>query len=248
MPSPPPRNLLLKALPEEERKRLAPFLTTVEMKLGQVLIQPNERMRYVWFLNDAISSTLQQLSDGNTIESGLMGLEGMVGIQLWLRQRTTPQLTLVQVPGTADRMDATVFVREVVQASTPLNDLLAAYIHGFLVLTGQTAACNRLHPVEQRLCRWLRMVYNRVPDRGTFPLKQEFLAAMLGVQRPTVSVAAAILQKAGWIRYSRGNMEILNPEALITGSCECYRIIEEQFQRIFEQPWADRAGILVDQR
>lgn len=233
------RNLLLNALPEAEKNRLAPFLTTVELRQEQTLIAPDEPIRYVWFPNDAVTSTLQHLSDGSSIESGLMGLEGMVGLQFWLRQRTTPQLTVVQVQGTAERMETPVFEREVMRKTSPLNDLVASYTHGFLVLSGQTAACNRLHPIEQRLCRWLRMVYNRVPDRPSFSLKQEFLAAMLGVQRPSVSIAASILQRSGWIRYSRGNMEIVDPEALATGACECYTIMEQQFERIAQAPWPD---------
>jgi CRP-like cAMP-binding protein len=237
------RNLMLNKLDPQERQRLSPFLTPVELKLDQVLIEPDRPIRYVWFPNDAITSTLQMLSDGSSIESGLMGLEGMVGIQLWLRQRTTTQLTIIQVPGSAVRMDADVFVREVIQTASPLNDLIASYTHGFLIMTGQTAACNRMHPVEQRLCRWLRMVYNRVPDRPVFPLKQEFLAAMLGVHRPTVSIAAGIVQKAGWIRYIRGNMEILDADQLASGACECYTIIEQQFERMYDREWLERDGL-----
>ena len=237
----PSKNLLLAALPQSELKRLAPFLTRVSLELGQVLIEPEEPIRYVWFPNDAITSTIQRLSDGSSIESGMMGLEGMVGIQLWLRQRTTPQLTEVQVDGTAERMDAAVFLREVASTSSPLNDLVAAYTHGFLVFTGQVAACNRLHSVDQRLCRWLTMVRNRIPDRSSFPLKQEFLAEMLGVQRPTVSTAAGMLQKAGWIRYSRGLVDILDVEGLRSGACECYKIMEAQFEKIFAQPWTELA-------
>jgi CRP-like cAMP-binding protein len=237
------RNLLLNKLEPEERQRLSVFLTPVDLKQDQVLIEPDEPIRYVWFLEDAIGSTLQLLADGSSIESGLLGLEGMVGIQLWLRQRTTPQLTVIQVPGKAQRMDADVFVRVVIRTTSPLNDLVAAYTHGFLIMSGQTAACNRMHPVEQRLCRWLRMVYNRVPDRAAFPLKQEFLAAMLGVHRPTLSMAAGVLQKAGWIRYTRGNMEVLEPERLVTGACECYSIMEKQFEHMYDGSWFERDGL-----
>lgn len=239
----PTRNLILNKLDPQERQRLNAFLTPVELRLDQVLIEPDRAIRYVWFPDDAISSTLQTLADGSSIESGLVGLEGMTGIQLWLRQRTTPQLNIIQVPGTALRMDADVFMREVIRTASPLNDLIAAYTHGFLIMTGQTAACNRMHPVEQRLCRWLRMVYNRVPDRPVFPLKQEFLASMLGVHRPTVSIAAGILQKAGWIRYLRGNMEILEPDRLVTGACECYSIMEQQFEQMYDGGWLDRDGL-----
>jgi DNA-binding transcriptional regulator YhcF (GntR family) len=121
--------------------------------------------------------------------------------------------------------------------ASPLNDLIAAYVHGFLLLTSQTAACNRMHQVDQRLCRWIRMVHNRVPERDQLPLRQEFLAAMLGVQRPTVSTAASILQRAGYIDYTRGKMKILDAEGLARGACECYALMETQFDKMFDQPW-----------
>ena len=230
-------NLLLAVLPPAERERLAPFFTTVELKQGDRMIEPGQPIRYLWFPIDAITSTIQVLSDGTMIESGLMGLEGVVGLQIWLRQKTTDQLTFAQVPGRAKRIDSAVFRREVMDHGSPLNDLMGAYIHAFLVLTGQTAACNRLHPVDQRLCRWLRMVYNRVPQKRTFPMRQEYLADMLGVHRPSVSVAAAVIQKAGWISYSRGEMQILDPDGLSSGACECLEIMERQFDRMFQQPW-----------
>jgi len=231
-------NLLLAHLPPPERSRLDPYLEAVELGMGELMIEEDQPIQYVWFPNDAVTSTLQLMSDGDAVEAGLMGLEGMVGIQLWLGVKTTPSRTLVQVPGTAMRMRSQDFVREVVnRPQSPLNGLIARYTHGFLVLTSQTAACNRMHPIDERLCRWLRMVYNRVPERREMPLRQEFIAQMLGVRRATVSTAASILQKAGYIEYVRGRLKILNPDGLAEGACECYELMESQFDRIFSDPW-----------
>jgi CRP-like cAMP-binding protein len=231
-------NMLLASLDEDERDRLSPFLESVQLGFAETLIEPERPIEHVWFPCDAVSSTLQVLQGGETVESGLMGLEGLVGVQLWLRQSTTPARVVIQIPGTGYRMSRANFVREVMDVpASPLNGIIARYIHGFLVLTSQTAACNRVHQVDQRLCRWLRMVYNRVPGRSELPLRQEFLAAMLGVQRPTVSTAASILQRAGFIDYSRGKMTILDPEGLARGACECYPLMEAQFDRIFTEPW-----------
>lgn len=231
-------NMLLAGLPAEERDRLRSYLQYMTLGLGDVLIREEEQIDYVWFPNDCVTSTLQLLSNGDGIEAGLMGLEGFVGLQLWLHARTTVSRTLVQVPGSAFRMRSEDFVKQVMnRPESPLNLLLAKYVHGFLVLTSQTAACNRVHSLDERLCRWLRMVYNRVPDRHQMPLRQEFLAQMLGAARPTVSTAAGILQKAGYIEYSRGRLTILNPDGLAQGACECYELMESQFDRIFDVPW-----------
>jgi hypothetical protein len=155
----------------------------------------------------------------------------MVGIQLWLHERQTPSKTLVQVSGSAQRMDAEDFIREVMETDSPLNGFVARYTHAFLVMTSQVAACNRLHEIGPRLCRWLKMIHNRV-DRDEFELRQEFIAQMLGVHRPSVSIAAKLLQQAGLIDYSRGQMRILDPEGLEKGACECYSLIEGQIARL----------------
>ena len=231
-----PENLLLAALPDPERERLAPFLHRVNLEAGQPITNPGEPIENLYFMYDAVTSTVQEMSDGSTIETGLMGIEGLAGVQVWLRQRTTPSTTFVQVPGMAHQISAEDFTREVRDRVSPLNDLIASYVHAFLVLTSMTAACNRLHSVDQRLCRWLRMTYNRA-RRTEFPLRHEFLAQMLGVHRPTISTAASMLQKAGLISYRYGKLTILDPEGLARGACECYGIMEEQFDKIFQQRW-----------
>lgn len=226
-------NLLLASLPDAERERLAPYLEPTVLEYQQVLIRPNEEITHLYFPYDAITSTIQEMSDGDSVETGLMGLEGFVGVQLWLRARTTPTRTLVQVAGQAHHMRAADFIRHVRDTDSPLNELCAKSVHAFLVMTSQTAVCNRLHSIDQRLCRWLKLVHNRV-RRDEFALRQEFVAQMLGVHRPTVSTAANMLQQAGLISYSRGRMRIVNPEELRKGSCECLEIIEKQFATIFE--------------
>ena len=233
-------NLLLAALPKAERERLDPFLEVVQLKAHQELIAPNEPITNMYFPYDAVTSTVQEMSDGSIIETGLMGVEGLVGIQLWLRSRTTPSRTLVQVPGRAHRMSADDFIREVMERPSPLNELSARYAHAFLVMTSQVAACNRLHSLDERMCRWLSLVQNRV-QRTEFPLRQDFMAQMLGVHRGTVSITASILQKAGFISYSRGQMKILDPDGLREGSCECLGIMERQFDQIFDRSWQEFA-------
>jgi Mn-dependent DtxR family transcriptional regulator len=114
--------------------------------------------------------------------------------------------------------------------------MIARYSHALLVMVSQTAACNRLHTVDMRMCRWLKMTHNRI-QRPEFPMRQEFLAQMLGVHRPSVSIAANTLQKAGLISYSRGRMQLLDVEGLAEGACECNELIEPQFDHIFGQPW-----------
>ena len=230
-------NLLLASLPAAERERLSPYLQQTVLDFQQVLIEPNKPITDIYFPYDAITSTIQEMSDGDSVETGLMGVEGFVGVQLWLHSTTTPTRTLVQVPGRAHTMRATDFIRHVRDTNSPLNELCARYSHGFLVMTSQTAACNRLHPVNERLCRWLKLVHNRV-RRDEFPLRQEFVAAMLGVHRPTVSTAASMLQQAGLIKYSRGQMRILDGDGLRNGSCECLELIENQFAKIFGDGFA----------
>ena len=233
-------NLLLAALPEDEQRRLLPLLESVQLETGRSVIEPGQPIRYIYFPIDIVTSTLQDLKDGSTVEIGLMGIEGVVGIQFWLQQETTNSRTIIQVAGTALRMSAPTFKREVMDKPSPLNKLVASYIHAFLSMTGQTAACNRMHEVNTRLARWLSLVYDRVL-RNDFPMRQEFMAMMLGVHRPSVTIAANALQNAGLISYRRGHITINDPTALRDSACECYGIIEAQFDKMFGRDWRERA-------
>ena len=233
-------NLLLSSLPREERERLDPFLEWTGVEFEETLIEPDEPIRQVFFPFDAVTSTVQEMDDGGSIETGLMGIEGVIGIQLWLRMPTTPTRTFVQVQGFGHRMSAANFIREVRDRPSPLNELIARYTHAFLTMTTIAAACNRLHTLDQRMCRWLKLVHNRV-RRAEFPMRQEFMAQMLGVQRPTVSTAANILMKAGLITYTRGRMTVLDPEGLVEGACSCYELMEREMDRVFDAPWREMA-------
>lgn len=234
-------NLLLAALPRDERQRLDPFLQWTATEFEDPLIEIGEPITHVFFPFDAVSSTVHETADGGSVETGLAGVEGMVGIPLWLHMPTAPTHTFIQIPGYGYRMKATDFVREVRDKSdSSLNALLARYTNAFLNMTSIAAACNRLHALDQRLCRWLKLAHNRA-RRDEFPLRQQFMAQMLGVQRPTVSTTAHMLQQAGLISYTRGQMKILDPEGLADGACECYEIMEREFDGVFKRPWRDLA-------
>jgi CRP-like cAMP-binding protein len=238
--SEPRENLMLSVLPATERERLSPFLKWVMVEFDETLIEPDEPITQVFFPADAVTSTIQEMEDGNSIETGLMGLEGMIGIQLWLGMPSTTTRTSVQVQGYGHHMKASDFIREVRDRPSPLNRLVGRYTHAFLSMTSIGAACNRLHTLDQRMCRWLKLIHNRV-YRDEFPMRQQFMANMLGVQRPTVSTTAFMLQQAGLITYTRGQMRILDPEGLTEGACGCYELMEREMDRIYEVPWRELA-------
>jgi CRP-like cAMP-binding protein len=225
-------NLLLASLPEAESQRLAPFLDTVTLDLKDVMVEAGEPIRYVYFPCGSVASSVYTMRDGSTVETAITGLEGVVGVHVWLQQSVAVTRTFIQVPGECMRMRSDVFLAEVVHAKSPLNDLIAQYVSGYLSLTSITAACNRIHRIEERLCRWLKMVHNRV-EGDIFPVRHEFLAYMLGVHRPSVSIAAAMLRKAGLIDYEYGRLTVLDAKGLEAGACECYAAMELEFERRF---------------
>jgi hypothetical protein len=221
------KNSILEALPPADRKRLRPLLELVHLKINDPLIEPDQPIQFVYFPLDVVAS-IQAIYAGST-ETGMIGYEGCVGVSVWLRQQSTPTRIFVQGAGSAYRMPADIFRGEIGRASSPLNGLMAKYTHSLLIMTSYTAVCHDVHPLQARLCRWLKMMQNRI-HKQEFVMKQEFLAYMLGVSRPTVSQAANGLQRLGWIRYRRGQLTILQPEALEKGACSCLRLIESLFQ------------------
>ena len=223
-------NLVLEAVPEAERRRLAPFLETVTLDLKDVMIEAGEPIRYVYFPDGAVASSIYAMRDGSSVETAITGFEGVVGVHVWLRQSVAVTRTFVQVPGSCQRMRSDIFLAEVVDAKSPLHDRIGEYVSAYLSLTAITAACNRIHRIEERLCRWLKMVHNRV-EGDSFPVRHEFLAYMLGVHRPSVSIAAAMLRKAGLIRYDYGHLTVLDAKGLEAGACECYTAMELEFER-----------------
>ncbi len=223
-------NRLLSALPIEEYKRLLPNLELVSLNFKQIIYAPDEPIEYVYFPNSGVISLVNVTEDGKTVEAGMVGNEGMAGIPVLLGADKMPGLAISQVVGDAVRMKADVFKREVTPG-TSLYKLLLRYTQALLNQISQSVACNSLHPVERRCCRWLLMCHDRVRS-DQFMLTQELLSQMLGVRRASVSVVAATVQKAGLIRYNRGRITIVDREGLEAGSCECYRVVKQEFDRL----------------
>jgi len=216
-------NSLLAAIPRKEYRRLLAGLEPVTLIFGQVLYEPGETIRHVYFPNKSLVSLLT-LADGHlALEVGLIGREGMVGIPLVLGHTVSSVRALVQGTGTAMRMPATQFQKEF-RLSVPLQRELYRYIHTLMSQISQTAACNRFHVVEMRLARWLLMTHDRVKS-DHFRMTHEFLAHMLGVRRVGVTTAARALQGRKLIAYSRGSIKILNHKGLEAAACECYALV-----------------------
>ena len=216
-------NSLLAALPRMEYQRLAAALEPVALIFGQVLHEPGEPFRHVYFPGQSLVSLLTLVDGRSALEIGLVGREGMVGTALALGVDVSPVRALVQGAGVAMRMKSARFLRELGK-SLHLQRALYSYTHILMAQVAQTAACNRFHVVQARLARWLLMTRDRVQSNDIH-LTQEFLAHMLGVQRVGVTRAAGQLQKRKLIQYSRGKIKIVNPRGLEAASCSCYEIV-----------------------
>ena len=228
----PASNRILVTLPSEVYEQLQPSLEQVTQTLKDVLQEPNVPMPYVYFPLSSVCSILVQLEDDNTVEVATVGNEGMVGLPVFFGSAMMPTLTIVQVPGEALRMTEPAF-KKAVNHLEPLRDLLQHYTQAMFMLIAQTAACNREHSIEQRCARWLMMTHDRV-GANQFSLTQEFLAQMLGVRRAGVNEVAGELQQEGLIQYSRGIITITDRAGLEARACECYRIVNEEFERSFK--------------
>jgi CRP-like cAMP-binding protein len=224
-------NRLLARLPPEEYLRLLPHLQLVSLALKHVLYEARSPIDYAYFPNRGVVSALAVMEDGRAIEVATIGDEGMVGLPVLVGAKTTANRMVVQVPGEALRMGEDV-LREEVSRDSPLRRLLVLYHTAFLAQVSQAVACNGLHSVHQRCCRWLLMTQDRA-HADVFPMTHEFLAEMLGVRRSTVSEVLQPFQEEGLIRYSRGKCTILDREGLKAGTCECYRVIAKEFERLF---------------
>jgi CRP-like cAMP-binding protein len=228
------QNQLLSVIPTEEYERLLPHLETVALTLKQIIYAPNEPIDYVYFPKSGMISLVNITEDGRTVEAATVGNEGMVGIPVFLRTDRMPGQAIVQIVGNGLRMKADVFKREVLPGSQ-LYNLLLRYTQALLNQISQSVACYSLHSVEQRCCRWLLVTHDRV-KADQFSLTQELLSQMLGVRRASVSEVANTLQKQGLIRYSRGKMTILDRQGLESASCECYRVVKQECDRLLGTP------------
>jgi CRP-like cAMP-binding protein len=203
----------------------------VTFALGEVLYEPGGHLDHMYFPTTAVVSLLYTMENGSTAEMGLAGNDGVVGVALFLGGDTTPNRAVVQIGGSAFRMKAKV-LREEFARGGPFQRVLLRYTQTLITQISQTAVCNRLHAVEQRLCRWLLLCHDRVQS-DELEMTQEFIANMLGGRRESVTVAAGHLQDAGWIHYARGHISILDRKGLEGAVCECYRIVRDEFDRLY---------------
>jgi CRP-like cAMP-binding protein len=203
----------------------------VSLSHGQSIILPDEPIPFVYFPLNSLLSLVTVMEDGSTVEAGSIGREGMAGVPILLDAGTTPMQTLTQIPGQAVRVKGEI-IKEAFDKGGALRHILHRYIHATIVLGSQTAACNRLHRIEARLCRWLLMSSDGVGKEELF-LTQEFLSTMLGVRRAGVSEAASQLMGKGLIRYQRGRIQIVDRKSLETVACECYRVVKAEYERLF---------------
>jgi CRP-like cAMP-binding protein len=224
-------NRLLAALPRTDYLRMLPELKTVPITVKQVLHKHGELVRHVYFPNSVVCSMTTVMNNGSMVEVATIGQEGMVGINAFLGDDVTPGATMVQVGnGTAVRMSLAAFRREV-RRTGAFQVLINRYAQALVATMMQSVACNTLHSLRQRCARWLLSTQDRV-EGNEFGLSHEFLAIMLGAQRPTVTIVAGTLQKAGLIRYRHGRVMVLDRKGLERESCECYRTIRGHFERL----------------
>jgi CRP-like cAMP-binding protein len=221
----------LAALPAESFDRIAPALDVVPLKLKQFLHKPGEPVRAVYFPGGGFISIVTVLNDGGMVEVATIGREGMLGVSVVLNGDPSPSAALVQgETDTCYRMSAEVFRKEIDRRDA-FHDLMARYAQALGGCIMQSTACNAVHSVEQRLARWLLLAHDRI-GKNEFALTQEFVAMMLGVSRPAVTIVAGTLQKAGLITYHRGHLAILDRERLESASCECYRTATELTRKV----------------
>ena len=223
-------NRLLGALPEHDYHQIAKHLSTVVVTARQVLMASDEPLRDIYFVNHGVISLVSTLEDGAAIEVASIGREGMIGSWVLLGSSTMSTQAVVQIGGEVLRMSVAAF-KDLAQPGSPLHGLANRYTLALQTMIAQKAACNCIHPVEKRLSCWLLLAHDRM-DPDQFALSQDVIAQMLGVRRPTVTVAAGRLQKAKVIRYSRGKVTVLNRKGLERFSCECYGVVRREFQKL----------------
>ena len=221
-------NRLLAALPAKEYARLLPKLEEVSLTYAKTIYEPGDVIRRVYFPNSGIVSLLSAVEDRSLLEVGIVGNEGFIGLPVFLGVKTSNNRAIVQGAGVALEMKTADFLAECNNGGA-LPRLLQRYTHSLLIQISQSAACNRFHPIEARLARWLLMTSDRM-ESDEFQITQEFLSNMLGVRREGVSKSATHLQQNELISYSRGKITILNRAGLEAASCRCYFIIKDEYE------------------
>lgn len=229
-PLEPVGNRLLAILPQEEYERLLPHLEHVSFALGEVVYESGGQMSYIYFPTTSIISLLYMMENGSSAEMGVVGNEGLVGVALFMGGDTMPNRAVVQSAGDALRMKSKV-LRDEFSRGGMFQRLLLRYTQALMTQMSQTAVCNRLHTVEQQLCRWLLLSRDRL-DSDELVMTQELIANMLGVRREGVTHAAGRLQENGLISYVRGRIRILDRRGLEAAVCECYKVVKDEYDRL----------------
>jgi CRP-like cAMP-binding protein len=227
LPKQPYNNRVLASLPPPDISSLSPHLLPITLKAKRALLEPGELIDTVYFLEDAIASVVITMENGSTVEVGLIGRDGVVGLPAVLGSGRATNRTFIQLPGTGYSLKAKILL-QLAESSSELRSSLQLAVQGYLAQTAQTAACNRVHELEERLARWLMMCSDRLQS-DHIPITHEFLAMMLGTRRSSVSIAAGILSKSGLITYSRGAVTIKNRERLAQAACECYHSVNQEY-------------------
>jgi CRP-like cAMP-binding protein len=226
----PQQNHILDALPQPERERLFPYLKLVALPLGQALYESGDMLRHIYFPTDAIVSLLYVLQDGASAEIAVVGNDGAIGVALFMGGETTTNRAVVQSAGSAYQMTGA-RLKDEFERHGELLHILLRYTQALITQMTQTAVCNRHHSVDQQLCRWLLLSLDRLSS-DTLTMTQELIANMLGVRREGVTEAAGKLQKLGVIKYSRGQITVLNRPRLEQLSCECYAVVKTESDRL----------------
>jgi CRP-like cAMP-binding protein len=229
-PHSPSQNHLLAALPTAEFERLAAHLELVPMRLGEILYEPGGQLQHAFFPTTAIVSLHYVMASGASAEAAGVGNEGVVGISLFMGGDTTPSSAVVQTAGHGYRLESRLLKQEF-QRGGLMQHLLLRYTQALITQVSQTAVCNRHHSVEQQLCRWLLLTLDRVSSRELV-MTQELVASMLGVRREGITDAAGRLQHAGFIRYRRGHISVLQRSGLEVRTCECYAVVKKEIGRL----------------
>src|SRR5271167_4539506 len=224
------KNHLLAALPIAVQARLLPQLEAVQLPLGGVLYESGGTLSHVYFPTTAIVSLLYVMENGASAEIAVVGNEGIVGISLFMGGESTSSRAVVQSAGIGFRLKAQMMKSEFDRAG-PVLHLLLRYTQALITQMAQTAVCNRHHSLDQQLCRWLLLSLDRLPD-NELAMTQELIANMLGVRREGVTEAAARLQQAGLISYSRGRISVLDRAGLEKRTCECYAVVKKEYNRL----------------
>jgi CRP-like cAMP-binding protein len=235
------KNRILAALPRDCLDRLRPDLSVFALPHGRVLFEANEDIEHVYFPVGGAVSIIADDPEGASVDVAIVGNEGFVGLPVFLGTHRMPMKAMAQVPGDALRMDSASFLREVDRGGE-LVSMLERYVQMRMVEMSQTILCNRVHPLEQRVARWLLELDDRV-EEIPFELTQEFFAVMLGSPRPKVTTCAVELRERGLIDYSRGAIEILDHKRLEQVSCGCYRLVRDELDRLLSEEDATQGSL-----